>query len=134
MRTRRQTRHDAHYLWQLCIVNGMLDENRARQVADFVAASKRSDAMAVLTEFLRLARSDDAQRTAHVASAVPLDDQARAAITAGLTQRYRSALVTVFDVDPALIGGTRVTVGSDLYDGSIQGKLAAIEQSFQDDH
>ena len=35
-----------------------------------------------------------------------------------------------FDQNPALIGGLRVKVGSDVYDGSIQARLKALAESF----
>jgi F0F1-type ATP synthase delta subunit len=39
-------------------------------------------------------------------------------------------LTTSFKENPALIAGMRIKVGSDVYDGSIQAHLAAIEESF----
>jgi F-type H+-transporting ATPase subunit delta len=35
-----------------------------------------------------------------------------------------------FWVNPKLIGGMRVQVGSDLYDGSVKTRLEKLEQSF----
>jgi len=47
-----------------------------------------------------------------------------------LVDRYGTRVETVFAVDPTLIGGMRVRVGGDVYDGSIQGRLAAIDTRF----
>ena len=52
------------------------------------------------------------------------------AIEAGLTRRYGPGLSTAFVQRPALIGGMRIQVGSDVYDGSVRAGLAALEQSF----
>jgi F0F1-type ATP synthase delta subunit len=38
-------------------------------------------------------------------------------------------LASEFVQDPALIAGMRVRVGSDVYDGTIMGRLAALEKS-----
>jgi F0F1-type ATP synthase delta subunit len=36
----------------------------------------------------------------------------------------------MFTVEPALIGGMRVTIGSDVYDGSVRGRLEALAARF----
>jgi F-type H+-transporting ATPase subunit delta len=35
-----------------------------------------------------------------------------------------------FVVNPSLLGGLRVQVGSHIYDGSVAGRLAALNESF----
>jgi F-type H+-transporting ATPase subunit delta len=45
-------------------------------------------------------------------------------------QAYGPVLNFSSAVNPALIGGIRITVGSDIYDGSVQGRLAKLEQRF----
>jgi F-type H+-transporting ATPase subunit delta len=52
------------------------------------------------------------------------------AIKAGLMQRYGSGLTTAFAHRPALIGGMRIQVGSDVFDGSVRAALTALENSF----
>jgi F-type H+-transporting ATPase subunit delta len=54
----------------------------------------------------------------------------QAGIEAGLKRRYGPGLTAVFAQRPALIGGMRIQVGSDVYDGSVRAGLAALEQSF----
>jgi len=39
-------------------------------------------------------------------------------------------LVFAFSQNPSLIGGLRVQVGSDVFDGSVQARLADLEASF----
>jgi len=39
-------------------------------------------------------------------------------------------MATTFVVDPTLIAGMRLKVGSDVYDGSVKGGLAALEARF----
>jgi F-type H+-transporting ATPase subunit delta len=43
---------------------------------------------------------------------------------------YGPRLVTTFAESPALIGGMRIRVGSDVYDGSVKAGLTALEKSF----
>ena len=49
------------------------------------------------------------------------------AIRASLAQKYGQGLNVAFAQNPALIGGLRIQAGSDLYDGSIQNQLSALE-------
>ena len=54
----------------------------------------------------------------------------QAAIKANLARRYGEGLLFAFTQTPALIGGLRVQVGSEVFDGSVQARLAALESSF----
>jgi F-type H+-transporting ATPase subunit delta len=44
-----------------------------------------------------------------------------------VARRYGAGLQPSFEVDPALIGGLRIRVGSDVYDGSLRARLAALQ-------
>jgi F-type H+-transporting ATPase subunit delta len=77
-----------------------------------------------------LVKLDLARHMATIESATPLPTDFQAAIEAGLTRRYGPRLTTAFAHLPALIGGVRIQVGSDVYDGSVRAGLAALEQSF----
>jgi F-type H+-transporting ATPase subunit delta len=61
---------------------------------------------------------------------VPASDALMQSVKAHLEQRYGSGLDVGFAVNPALIGGLRVKVGSDVFDGSVKGRLASLEESF----
>ena len=95
-----------------------------------MVASRPARAVPVVSRFLRLVKLDRARHAARVASAAPLDAGLRGAVGAALARRYGPALATTFVVDPALIGGLRVQVGSDVYDGSIRGGLDALAATF----
>ena len=129
MKATRQVRRDAAQLWRLCRTNGPADAGRAMQIVDELVESPRMRAPAVLSQFLRLVRLDSAHRTARIESAVPLDPPARDEVVHGLAGKYGQGLDVGFVVDPSLIGGMRVRVGSDVYDGTIRGELDAIEEA-----
>jgi F-type H+-transporting ATPase subunit delta len=101
-----------------------------RDIVDGLVETKRTGAQRVLAHFLRLLRLDTARRSARIDSAAPLDADDRAAVEVTLADRYGTAIDTTFAVDPRLIGGMRLTVGSDVYDGSIRGRLAALDARF----
>ncbi len=130
MRATKQARREATHLFRLCQVNGVLDENRAREAVQHIVATKPRGYLGTLSCFQRLVRLDTARHTAQVESAVTLPPDVRASVQTGLAQSHGPGLSTSFAENPALIGGMRIRVGSDVYDGSVRGRLAALEQNF----
>ena len=130
MITAKQTRREAKQLFRLCIVNGRVDEGRVRKVVQSVLQLRRRGYLALLEYFQRLLKLDHAQHTAEIQSAVPLPADLEIRLQAGLQDVYGSQISTLFVHNPALIGGIRIHVGSDVYDGSVRSGLAALEKSF----
>jgi len=130
MRTNKRTRREAKELFRACMVNGLLDENRVRRVVQRLVAARRHDCPGILSHFERLLKLDLARRTATIESATPLPGDVQADIEARLTHLYGPGLTTAFARRPALIGGVRIQVGSDVYDGSVQARLAALQKGF----
>jgi len=130
MKVSKQARREAKQLFRSCIVNGLLDENRARQVVRRVLESKPRGYLAILSHFQRLVKLDLERRTAKVESASPLPPDLQANVQTSLSRLYGRGLNISFAENPALIGGLRIKVGSDVYDGSVQARLAALDQSF----
>jgi F-type H+-transporting ATPase subunit delta len=130
MKRTKQARRDAKQLFRLCLANGLLDEGRVRQVVRRVSESRNRNRLNVLSEFRRLVKLDCTRHTATVESATPLPPGMQASVQAGLARVYGPGLNTSFTHSPALIGGMRIQVGSDVYDGSVQARLAALEARF----
>ena len=130
MRAGQQAKREARRLFGGCLVDGVLDENRARQATEVTLAASRRDAPHILSYFLRLVRFENARHTAQVESVRPLPADLRSAIETSLQRRYGGRLTTRFSQRPDLIGGLRIQVGSDLYDSSVRAGLAALEKSF----
>ncbi len=130
MKTNKRARREAKQLFRVCRVNGLLDGNRVRHVVQHVIAAGHRDCLAILSHFERLVKLDFARHTATIESATPLPADLQAAVEDGLMRRYGRGLTTAFAHRPALIGGMRIQVGSDVYDGSVRAGLAALEKSF----
>jgi F-type H+-transporting ATPase subunit delta len=130
MKTARQAKREAKRLFRLCLVNGFLDEGRTRQVVQRLVEDKRRGALALLSHFQRLVKLEWARHTAEVESAVPLPADLRASIQAGLEHVYGPGISASFVHNPELIGGMRIKVGSDVYDGSVRARLAGLEKNF----
>ncbi len=130
MKTIKQIKREAKRLFRSCLVNGLVDEGHARQVVQRIIDGKRRGNLVLLAEFQRLVKLEYARHTAEVESAMPLPPDLRASIQAGLARIYGPGVSALFTHNPELIGGMRIKVGSDVYDGSVRGRLAALEKNF----
>jgi hypothetical protein len=92
-----------------------------------VIAAKPRGYLAALTHFQRLVKLDIDRRTARVENAVDTSPAMMKSLEEGLTRRYGPGLSLSYFVNPSLIGGIKIRVGSDIYDGSVAGRLAALE-------
>ncbi|MDB6035750.1 MAG: F-type H+-transporting ATPase subunit delta [Verrucomicrobiales bacterium] len=129
MKITKQARRDAKALFQSSKTNGLMDDSKVRQVVQEVIARKPRGYGGILAHFQRLVKLDLDRRNALVESAIPLDAAAQNSIRENLTRTYGPGLNLSFKPNPALIGGLRIKVGSDVYDGSVQAKLAALENN-----
>lgn len=130
MKSKKQSKREAVRLFRLCLVSGVLDEGRARLVVQRVIEAKRRGSPALLAHFQRLVRLEIVRHTAEVESAMPLPADLHESIQAGLERTYGPGIKVSVAHNPGLIGGMRIKVGSDVYDGSIRARLAALEKSF----
>jgi F-type H+-transporting ATPase subunit delta len=130
MRTDKRTRGEARHLYRLCVVNGTLDEARVRHVARRVAGARRRGALPLLAAFQRLVRLDLDRYTARIESATPLTGHVQETLARRLATRFGPHLITTFRDDPALIGGVRIQVGSQVYDGTVRARLDALAARF----
>lgn len=127
MRTTKRNARVARRLFRLCRVDGLLDESRARVVVQRILGSGQHDALGIIGHFQRLVRLDRDSHTAHVESAVPLSADLRGQIEAEIAQWFGRGMEAEFSENRDLIGGVRMRVGSHIFDGSVRGRLAAIE-------
>ena len=130
MRISKQTRHEARQLFRSCLVNGTMDDSRVRRTVQAVIAAKPRGYLPILTHFERLVRLEVARRTARIESATQLAPQFQSQVQSELTQRYGPGLSFAFGQNPSLIGGMRIQVGGDVYDGSVSARLRALQEAF----
>jgi F-type H+-transporting ATPase subunit delta len=126
----KQARRDGKALFNACKVAGVLDEQRVRQTVSAVIAKKPRGFVAMMTHFQRLVKLELARRTARVENAVETPPALVEALKSNLAKRYGPGLDVQFWINPQLIGGLRVQVGSDVFDGSVKSRLAELEKNF----
>lgn len=127
MKISKEARRTSRQLFRACIVNGKLDEARARSVVALVTEKRPRGFIGILENFARLIRGEVERQNATVESATPLSDDMRYQLKAGLTKKYGREITLEYQVVPELLGGIRVKVGSDVWDGSVKARLETLK-------
>jgi F-type H+-transporting ATPase subunit delta len=97
-------------------------------------AQKRSlDLLPLIHSYYRERERDAAgSKEVFIKTAFPLDEGQVSSITSRLKDRYNVvAESVVIEVDTSLIGGAIIKFGDKLIDGSIKGKLSALEKALK---
>lgn len=129
MKISKQARRDAKSLFQACFSAGVLDEAKVRTAVQQVIAQQPRGYVGLLHHFQRLVKLDIERRSARVENAVATSPELMATINAQLAKKYGDGLNVTYWIKPELIGGIRIKVGSDVYDGSIQARLQALQDN-----
>jgi F-type H+-transporting ATPase subunit delta len=130
MKVSKEAQRSARQFFSYSMVNDRLDEERVRKVARGLAEEKPRHYPQILKYFRKLVEMELAKHHAVIESAVELSDEQRQEIISGLEARHGGSLTVETRVDPDLIGGVRLRVGDDVYDGSVKGRLRRLEREF----
>lgn len=128
MKISKDIRRLSRKLMRASYVNGMLDRERINSIVQSIIAERPRNYIQLLENYLRLLRLEFGKRQATIESAAELDPEAGRKIVAGLEHKYGAGLATDFVVNPALLGGVRVRVGSDVWDSSVRNRLERLQQ------
>jgi F-type H+-transporting ATPase subunit delta len=102
----------------------------APDVKNFVRVLVEAGRIVLLPQIRELfeARKDAADNVARatIETAQPLSDAQLAQLKSALARHFGKTIEASVSVNPALIGGARITVGDRVIDGSVQGKLTTM--------
>jgi F-type H+-transporting ATPase subunit delta len=129
MKISKEARRTSRQLFRTCMADGKLDDSRVRTVVSTVASSKPRGYIGMLDAFARLVAHEVDRQRALVESASALTPATQSDLQASLSKKYDRQLTLDFSVNPELLGGIRVKVGSDVWDGSVKARLEALKAS-----
>ncbi len=127
MKLNKEIRQLSRKMLQASFTDGQLDPGRIASLVDSLIAQKPRNYIAVLKNYRRLLRLELQKRQATIETASEVDPAIRSEIMTNLKTKYGNDLATEFQVDPALLGGMRVRVGSDVWDGSVRNRLQRLQ-------
>ena len=127
MKLNKEIRQLSRKMLQASFTDGQLDPGRIAALVDSVIAEKPRNYINVLKNYKRLLRLEVEKRHATVETASEVDPVMRSEIAANLKSKYGDDLAIDFHVDPQLLGGMRIRVGSDVWDGSVRNRLERLQ-------
>ncbi len=130
MKGSKQSRRDAKQLFKSCQVDGQLNEDRVRKTVALLIEKKPRGYFGILQELQRLVKLDVNSHSASVVSAVELTEEQKQSVRDSLGRMKGGDVAIEFVQNPDLIGGMRVKIGDDVYDGSMKTRLARLEEKF----
>jgi len=128
MKINKEIRRLSREMLRASFTDGQLDHGRIASLVESLIARKPRNYIAVLKNYRRLLRLEVEKRHAQVETASELDSEAGSTLVANLKKKYGNDLATEFIVNPQLLGGMRIQVGSDVWDGTVRGRLERLQQ------
>ncbi len=105
-------------------------ERHVRNLVAVLIDHRRVQALPQITQ--QLEKELDARlgfAEAHISSARELDDAEKRSLEAQIARLTGKQVRAHFGLDPSLLGGAVVRVGSTIYDGSVKGRLEKIKEA-----
>lgn len=127
MKVSKDALRAARQLFRACFdASGRLHGSRIKRVVKLVGDKKPRNYLSILHAFQRLVRLELEKRSAYIESAAPLATDIREQLRVDLQKKFGEDLTLEFAVTPELLGGMKVRVGSQVWDGSVRAKLEAL--------
>ena len=128
MKINKEIRQLSREMLRASFTDGQLDAGRTRSLVDSLIEKKPRNYIDVLKNYRRLLRLELEKRRARVETASELDSTTSSELVVNLKKKYGSDLTAEFIVNPELLGGMRVRVGSDVWDGTVRNRLEQLER------
>jgi F-type H+-transporting ATPase subunit delta len=128
MKINKEIRRLSREMLRASFADGQLDSGRIASVVDSLIARKPRNYIDILKNYRRLLRLEVEKRRARIETASEVDREATSKVIENLKKRYGDDLVTEFVVNPQLLGGMRIRVGSDVWDGTVRNRLERLQQ------
>ncbi|MDB4266184.1 F0F1 ATP synthase subunit delta [bacterium] len=120
----------ARRIFRLCSQNGRMNEEHLRMAIAKLGTEKPRDYRAMLQVLRRLISAELASKQVTVESATALDAATGDQLANSLRSQYGQDLTFTFKTTPELLGGLRIRVGNDVFDGSVKSRLDRLTNAF----
>jgi F-type H+-transporting ATPase subunit delta len=128
MKINKEIRRLSREMLRASFTDGQLDSGRISSLVDSLIARKPRNYIGVLKNYRRLLRIEVEKRRARIETASEVDRETASRLVTNLKKKYGSDLTAEFVVNPQLLGGMRIRVGSDVWDGSVRNRLERLQQ------
>ena len=128
MRTAKEARKVSGLLFRNSFTEGKLDKEKISHMVETLLAEKPRHYVDALKDYQRLIRLETEKRHAVIESATQLNSALANQIVTNLRRRYGDDLTIEFRTNPDLLGGLRIKIGDEVWDGSIKTRLRKLQE------
>ena len=128
MKSTKEARKVSRELFRHSFTSGKLDEEKISNMVQTVLETRPRRYVDVLKDYQRLLQLETDKRHAVIESAIPLNRSLGDQIVANLRARYGEDLTSEFRTNPELLGGLKIKIGNDVWDGSIKSRLNQLQE------
>ncbi len=126
MRADKKTKALAKQLFRLSVAHGAVSPEQVAGVLGYIEKTAPRHPLALLKLYHRAIAIELAKSRALVEHAGPVTDATLRMIEDAMTRKYSRPVTATAQPNPKLLAGLRVRVGSDVYESSVSGQLAAL--------
>ena len=128
MKINKEIRQLSRGMLRASFTDGRIDRGKVISLVQSFIAQKPRRYLDILQYYKRLLRLEIDKRHARIESSNPLNPETSAQIVENLKKKKGQDLTTEFVVNPELLGGMRIRVGSDVWDGSVRDRLERLQK------
>src|SRR5262249_35443094 len=128
MKINKEIRQISREMLRASFTDKELDRGKIGSIVESLVAKKPRNYIDILQHYKRLLRLEIQKRHAKIESATQLAPEAAAKIVERLKKKYGGDLTTELVAEPALLGGVRIRVSSEGWDGTVRSRLQRLEQ------
>ena len=128
MKINKEIRQLSREMLRASFTDGQLDRGKIASLVQSLITKRPLHFIDILQYYKRLLRLEIEKRHARIESATELSRQSADKIVERLKKKYGEDLTSEFALDPTLLGGIRVRVGSDVWDGTLRNRLERLQQ------
>lgn len=130
MRTGKEAAKMAQKLFAASVVDGRVNPDTVRIIVNKLAEKKPRGYLTLIKAYWRRIRLEIEKSQAVVESATELEPAVKASVLADLKKKYGDQVEAEFALNPELLGGMKIRVGSDVWDGSVKNRLERLADKF----
>jgi F-type H+-transporting ATPase subunit delta len=128
MRTPKEARKVSGLLFRNSFTEGKLDKEKISHMVETLLAEKPRHYVDALKDYQRLIRLETEKRHALIESATQLNSALANQIVTNLRRRYGDDLTIEFRTNPDLLGGLRIKIGDEVWDGTVKTRLRKLQE------
>ncbi len=128
MKLTQEVRLSAKRLFKLAVAGDKINEERILAIVDDVLKRKPRHYIPILKRFVALLKFEIEKQTLTISSAKKMEQSEIHQIVAAMNRLFSQVNYIRSEIDPSLIGGLKIKLGSNVWDDSVRGRLQKVER------